>query len=47
MVLKNRDCLGRETDMTLKKGQCEGEPCGDGTAVYLDCSDSYGSPHVI
>lgn len=47
VVLKNRDCLGREMSLTLKKGQCEGEPRDDGTVVYLDHSDSYRSPHVI
>lgn len=41
VVLKNRDCLGREMGVALKKGQCEGEPCDD------DRSASYGSPHVI
>ena len=46
MDLKNRDCLGREMGMTLKKGQCEGEPCDDATAVCLDRSDGHGRPHV-
>lgn len=47
VVLKNRDCLGREMSLTLKKGQCEGEPCDDETVVYLDHSYGYRSPHVI
>lgn len=41
MVLRNRDCLGREMGVALKKGQCEGELCDD------DRSGSHGSPHVI